>query len=258
MNIAYFHPQIVHFVIALLFVGMIARMLSLLPLPHMLKFFSPAAATLIIIGAIATWFAVKSGTDAHGPAERVPGARPLVVEHEELGERARNIFLAIAVVEIAALALYRKDKVARGLRAVSAVAGVFGLFTLYHAAEHGGELVYNYGGNIGIRSGDSVDLRRTLTAALYHNAMAHRAAGRSEEAARLINELVRLQPSDPEVQLVGAESVIRDQRNPRAAISILQMVGTPDERIRRRKDRLIALAESLVAVAPAADTASRR
>jgi uncharacterized membrane protein len=255
---AYWHPQIVHFVIALLFIGMGARMLSLLPLPNMFRFFSPAAATLIVMGSIATIFAVKSGDDAHGPAERVPGARPLVVEHEELGERARNIFLAIAAVELIAIALYQKQKVAKGLHAVSAAAGIFGLFTLYHAAEHGGELVYNYAANVGLRSGDTVDLRRSLTAVLYHNAMAHRTAGRHEEAARLVGELVRLQPNDPETQLVGAESVIRDQKNPRGAIPILQMIATPDERIRRRKDRLVAEAESLLATLPPPDTVSRR
>lgn len=257
MNIAYFHPQIVHFVIALLFVGVIARVLSLLPLPAALKFFSPAAATLIIIGSLATLGAVKSGDDAHGPAERVPGARDLVVEHEELGERTRNIFLVIAAIEIAALAFSRKAMVAKSLRAASAVAGIAGLFTLYHAAEHGGELVYNYAGNIGLRSGDTTDLRRVLVAALYHNAMQQRTAGNHAEAARLVNELVRLRPNDPEVQLLGAESVARDQRNPRQAIALLELMQLPDSgRLVRRRDRILAEARAqLDSVATRSDSA---
>ena len=248
MNIAYFHPQIVHFVIALLFVGVIARLLSLLPLPNVLRFFGPAGATLIILGAIATIPAVKSGDDAHGPAERVPGARDAVVEHEAYGERTRNIFLIIAALEVAALAMLRRPKVAKGIMALSSAGGLVGLFVLYEAAEHGGELVYSYAGNIGVRSGDTTDLRNTLMAALYHNAMQQRAAGNRQEAARLVNEMVRLRPSDPELQLLGAESVARDQNNPRGAIAILETMVLPDSAVRlsRRRDRILADARRLL------------
>jgi len=248
-DLAYFHPQIVHFVIALLFVGVIARVLSLLPLPAAFRFFGPAAFTLILIGSLATIPAVRSGEDAHGPAERVPGARDLVVHHEEAGERTRNVFLVVAAVELIALALYRRQRIAKALNAVSAVVGLAGLAVLYEAAEHGGEIVYNYAGNIGLRSGDPEHLRNSLVAALYHNAMHHRRAGRHDEAARLVNELVRQRPDDPEVQLVGAESVIRDQRNPRAAARILRTMTLPDSntRLASRRTRLLREADSILA-----------
>lgn len=249
MNIAYFHPQIVHFVIALLFVGVIARLLSLLPLPSALRFFGPAGATLIILGALATIPAVKSGEDAHGPAERVPGARQAVVEHEEYGERARNVFLVIAALEVAGLALLaRRPRVARGVMALSSAVSLAGLFMLYEAAEHGGELVYNYAGNIGLRSGDTTDLRNALVAALYHNAMQQREAGNREEAARLIDQMVRLRPGDLEMQLLGAESVARDQNNPRGAIAILEVMVVPDTAVRlsRRRDRIMTDARRML------------
>src|SRR3990172_5506510 len=149
-NIAYWHPQVVHFVVALLFVGVALRLLSL---TGRWSFTGPAAATLIFLGTAAAVVAVKSGTDAHGPAERVPGARDAVVEHEELGERTRNLFLVVAALEIGALALGTRPA-RRWVTIAAAIGGFGGLLVLYEAAEHGGELVYAYAGGVGVRSGE--------------------------------------------------------------------------------------------------------
>ena len=96
-DIGVFHPQIVHFVIALLMVGVVFRLISL---TGKAQFTGAAALTLILIGTGAAVLAVKSGEDAHGPAERVPGARDAVGEHEEWGERTRNLFLVVAALEL--------------------------------------------------------------------------------------------------------------------------------------------------------------
>src|SRR6266480_5829942 len=98
-NIGAYHPIIVHFAIALLVVGVTFRWISL---TGRAPFTGPAAATLILAGAVAALLAVHSGTDAHGPVERIPGARNAVGEHEEWGERTRNIFLIVGAIEIAA------------------------------------------------------------------------------------------------------------------------------------------------------------
>ena len=106
-----FHPHIVHFVIALLFVGVAFRLVSL---TGRFAFTNHAATVLILLGTVAAFAAVKSGDDAHGPAERVPGARAAVVEHEEWGERARNAFIVVSLFELAALGLaFRKHRHAR-------------------------------------------------------------------------------------------------------------------------------------------------
>src|SRR3954465_9004765 len=100
-NLAPFHPQIVHMVVGLLLVGVAFRIISLTP---WFRFTNYAATTLLLAGAVATWLAVKSGTAAPGPVERIPGARALVQEHEEQGHTTRNIFLGVAAIEILALA----------------------------------------------------------------------------------------------------------------------------------------------------------
>src|SRR5213078_1774546 len=130
-NLAFYHPQIVHFVLALL-----------------------GAGVLLLAGTLAAVAAVKSGTDAHGPVERIPGARAAVVEHEEWGERTRNVFLVVGALEILALAFATRPW-RRWLYVGSALVGLGGAYALYEAGEHGGDLVYTYAGGVGIRSGDS-------------------------------------------------------------------------------------------------------
>jgi uncharacterized membrane protein len=158
-NIGVYHPAIVHFAVALLAVGVIFRCVSL---TGRAAFTGPAAATLLILGAVAAAAAVHSGLDAHGPVERIPGARDAVVEHEEWGKRTRNIFLIVGAIEIAALILMRRGRVekARGALWGSAIVGCIGLWPLYEAGEHGADLVYGYAGGVGTRYGDTADVTR--------------------------------------------------------------------------------------------------
>jgi uncharacterized membrane protein len=218
-----YHPQIVHFAIALLVVGVLLRLVSLIGRP---AFVSPAAALLIFLGTGASVLAVRSGEDAHGPVERVPGARAAVVEHEEWGERARNVFFAVAALELLGLAVRRSPRI-RFVQAASAIVGVAGLWVLYQAGEHGGRLVYSYAGGVGIRSGAPEDVGRLLLAGLYHQAQLDRRAGRSAEAAALIDEAARRFPDDPEVRLLAAESHLLDRRDPAAALAALDRIVVP-------------------------------
>lgn len=228
-SIGYFHPQIVHFAIALLFVGVAFRVVSFTP---WLTFTGPAARTLVLLGTLATVLAVRSGTDAHDPVERVPGARAAVTDHEEWGERARNAFLFVAAFELFAWGLTRRRaKLARGLTFAAGLAGLAGLAVLYEAAEHGGELVYGYSGGVGIRSGEPSDVQRLLVAGLYHNISRARTEHRAEDAARYVDELVRLRGDDPAMATLRIESLIRDRADARGALAALDSLHpAPDNR----------------------------
>src|SRR5213076_107795 len=160
VTLAALHPQIVHFVIALLFVGVVLRCVSL---TGRAPFTGPAARVLLLVGTGAAVLAVQSGTAAHGPVERVPGARAAVGEHEEWGERTRNIFLVVAALEAVALVPAAR-RWRKGTLVMSAVVGLVGAVALYEAGAHGGELVYSYAGGVGIRSGDTADVGRLLVA----------------------------------------------------------------------------------------------
>jgi uncharacterized membrane protein len=219
------HPLVVHFAIVLIIIGVAFRVVSLFGRP---AFAAPAATTLLVLAAVAAFVSAQSGTAAHGPVERAPGARPPVMEHEEWGERTRNIMLGIGVIELAGLALRRSPKV-KLIHALSAVAGLAAVVSVYEAAEHGGELVYSYAGGVGLRTGDPKDVERLLLAGYYHQAMSARKAGHQDEAAELITEAAKRFPADPEVQLLAAESMVVDRKNAEAAIAALNAINVPTD-----------------------------
>lgn len=225
-DIAVFHPQVVHFVIALGIVGVVLRLVSL---TGKAAWTGPAAAALLILAAGASIVAVISGEQAHGIPERIPGAREAVHEHEEAGEMARNILIVVGLLEVAGLALASRTSRVKLVRAASGVVGLVACFYLYEAGEHGGELVYSYAGGVGTRSGDPEDVTRLLVAGLYQQARAKRQAGDSLEAARLIDELARQRPGNAAIQLLVAESALRDRKDPATALATLAALAPPTD-----------------------------
>jgi uncharacterized membrane protein len=237
-NIGYYHPIIVHFAVAFLIAGVLMRLASLTGWQR-LAFAKSAATVLVLTGTIAALAAARSGTDAHGPAERVPGARSAVVEHEELGERARNIFVLVGLLELVGLA-FGERKAARYALLGSGLVGAVGLFFLYEAAEHGGELVYSYAGGVGVRTGSEEDVSRLLLAGLYHQAQLDRKNGRSEDAAALVALAEARHPGDVEVALMGAESLLLDRKDPQKALDALAEMRPEEPRLRARQGLLEA------------------
>src|SRR5438105_4989504 len=167
-SLASFHPQIVHFVVGCLFIGVLFRAISL---TGRVSFVGPAATTLLLLGTAAAVAAVQSGTDAHAPVERIPGVRDAVMEHEDDGHMTRNIFLGVAALELIGLTL-KNPRQQRWVYLASTVVGVVGAGYLFETADHGGDIVYSYGGGPGLRTGDPADIQRLLVAGLYNEAMA--------------------------------------------------------------------------------------
>jgi uncharacterized membrane protein len=258
------HPQVVHFAIVLVIIGVAFRLVSLLGRPAF-AFTGPAAVTLLLLAAVAGVVSVRSGTAAHGPVERAPGARPAVTEHEEWGERTQIILLVLGAIELAGLALRKWSRV-RVVNVAAAVVGLVAVGAVYETGEHGGELVYAYAGGVGIRSGDPKDVERLLLAGYYHQAMEDRKAGRASAAAGLIQQAKDRFPADPEVQMLAAESLLVDQKNPQAAIDALAVLNVPDNnrflRFQRanlqadayeaagQRDQAIAALENVVSTTP--------
>lgn len=244
-NIAFWHPQIVHFVIALLVVGVIARLVSSLPWAFTPRWswLSPTATLLILVGTMGAVLAVESGIDAHGPVERIPGARDAVVEHEDWGIRTRNFFLFVAALELAVVFVRGAWATWRPwLMVASGVIGAAGLFVLYETAEHGGELVYSYAGGVGTKSGDTADVGRLLLAGLYQQAMLDRREKRPERAAELIDQMARRWPEDLTIRFMAAESRLLDRKDAAGALEAVNaiQIAPDDTRSRLRRDFLRA------------------
>ncbi len=225
-DIAIFHPQLVHFAVVLGIVGVLFRLVSL---TGKASWTNQAAAALLIGAGVVGYLTAESGTQAHGPVERIPGVATAVEEHEEWGERARNILLLVGGLELVGIFLSQR-KAARVIRMASGVVGIGAVFALYEASEHGGDLVYRYAGGPGLRTGDTTDVTRLLVAGLYNRAMADRTAGNTEGAARLIDELSRRMPDDPTVKLTVIESLIKDRNDAVAALAALHAFDPGDNR----------------------------
>lgn len=240
-----FHPQIVHFAVALVFAGVAFRLLSL---TRVAGFAGPAATTLILLGTLACVAAAQTGTAAHAPIERIPGVRPAVMEHEEWGLRTRNIFLGISLIELAALVTsWRQYARANVVAIVAAVAGLGGLAAMYETAGHGGKLVYSYAGGVGIRSGDAEDVSRLFLAGAYQQALQDRDAGRNDQAMALVDLAASRFPSNLELQLMAAEWTTDVKRDPAAAVQRLDALQIPKEDTRARIRAGLARASALLA-----------
>lgn len=241
-NLAANHPQVVHFAMALLLVGVAFRFIAL---TGKLKFTNHAATTLLILGTIAAAVSVKSGVDAHGPVERIPGVRAAVQEHEEQGIQTRNIFYGVAALELLALGLAAGAATAKFAKfgyIASALVGLAGAASLYEAGEHGGELVYSYAGGPGLRTGKPEDVDRLLLAGLYNQSQADRKAGRSVESARLVNEMTMRFPGDTTIRFLRVESLLLDTKDHAAALSAANaiIVDPANARFVTRKASLTA------------------
>ncbi len=233
-SLAALHPQVVHFVVALITVGVLFRCLTFVARASWL---SPAALALIGLGTVASLVAVRSGSDAHGPVERVPGSRPAVIQHEEWGERARNTFLLLFALEaVAATLAARQFGAARTAQIAAAVVGVVAVGVLYRAGDLGGRLVYGFAGGVGIHSGDPADVNRLLVAAAHHQANLDRQSGRPGDAAGLLALVADRFPDQLELQLERIESLITDRNDPAGALARLDFLQIPtsDARLRVR------------------------
>ncbi len=245
-DIGSLHPQIVHFVVALLIMGVIARIVTLFPLGPRWSFANGMAATLLLLGTAAAVVAVQSGLDAHEKVESIPGVRQAVNVHEDYGEDTRDIFLVVSVVEIALLvAASRKPGLVKGLRALSALIGIVGGVYLYEAGDHGGDLVYSYGGGVGVRSGDTTDVHRVLVAGLYDNLQLARKAGHHDEAARLTDQLQTMMPGDTSVRMLRIQSMVRDRNDARGALAALDSIAVAPTNRRLRFQKALLQAEAL-------------
>lgn len=241
-NIGYFHPQIVHFVIAGAGLGIFFRWVSL---TGRFTWSNGAATALILLGTVAAWFAVTSGADAHGAAERIPGVAQAVALHEDAGHDVRNLLLVIALFEVAAL-VPALAKWRRLILAGSAIVGLGGAYELYQVGRLGGELVYSYAGGVGIRSGDSTDVNRLVLAAMYDRAQLDRTQKNPEGAARAFADLAAKYPADQSIQLLAVESLLQDKQDYQGALAALRRIPAPADSDRTRTRYDMDRADALV------------
>jgi hypothetical protein len=144
------------------------------------------------------------------------------------------------------LLLRRSDK-RRYAHLASAAVGLVAMFAVYKASNYGGALVYRYAGGVGIQRGVPEDVGRLLLAGLYHQSQNDRASGNSQDAADLIALALRRHPEDVEVQLLAAESLLLDGKNPQAAIDALNTIQVAQDNRPQRIRRALLQSDAFAA-----------
>lgn len=144
------HPLVVHFPIALLLVAPFFVILAI-AWKKQTKPLLVTAALIVVLGTIGAFVATASGEAAEELAERVPGAEPVIHEHMELAETARNLFTVLAVLLVAAVIAYARFE-ARIPRKAVVIGGIVYIVlhcsagvVLANAAHEGGRLVHEVG-----------------------------------------------------------------------------------------------------------------
>lgn len=144
------HPLIVHFPIALLLIAPILIVLGLIFFGQN-RAFMISAFVLMLIGTVAAFVAVATGSAAGELAERMGGVESVLENHEELAETSRNIFLALTVIFGAIVfvpTIIRREFSRKIMLPVSITFLLFyaaGTSALVNAAHQGGRLVHEFG-----------------------------------------------------------------------------------------------------------------
>ncbi len=241
MDLGYWHPVVVHFVIAWLVAGVILRGLSLL---GRAPFSSQAASLFLILGALLALLAWWTGEAASVPVVRIPWAADAVASHMFWGEWTVRLFFVIGILEAVAFFLGGRRQ-ERSVLLASAGLGVLGLVLLVTTANKGGTVVYSFAGGVGMRSADAADRDHVFLAGAFHLLDADRKDGRPGDAARLLEEMSRRYPSDLDVQLLVAESRLVDLKDAGAALEVLGRVSVPKEHRRLRLRHGLLMVDAL-------------
>jgi uncharacterized membrane protein len=153
------HPLAVHFPVALLAVAPLFIVIGLLVFRSRATFFA-CALVLMILGTGSAYLAVATGEAAEDLVEETPLLEEAVHEHEELAEKARNVFTALTLA-FAGVVLIPAIRRRPGGAAWTAVTTVFllsyagALVLLANTAHHGGLLVHQHGVHAPLASGSS-------------------------------------------------------------------------------------------------------
>ena len=152
------HPAVVHFPIALLLLGAAVAVLAIFVRRWHFPLF---AAVLLSLGAIGAVAATVTGEEEEEKVEHaIPSAEPLLEEHAEWGERARNAGIVAALLAVLAAIAANKPVGGRMLSVLTACAALVAGYCVAQAGHFGGELVYRHGAGValdrGPNSGESV------------------------------------------------------------------------------------------------------
>lgn len=145
------HPAIVHFPIVLLLVGAPLAVLAVL----IRKWHLPwLAAFVLTCGALGSFAATWTGDDEEEMVGEISQqADAILEEHEEWGERTRNVAILAAALAIFAAALTKFPIPSFAIGVLCAIASIGAAVSVAQAGHYGGRLVYKHGVGVNTAAG---------------------------------------------------------------------------------------------------------
>lgn len=145
------HPAIVHFPIVLLLLGAPLALIAI----FLRRWHMPWLAALVLttgaLGSIAaTW---TGGQDEEVAGELSEQSDAILDEHEEWGERTRNVAVFAAALALLSAALTKFPPVSIPARLLTTIASLAAAFCVAQAGHYGGQLVYKHGVGINTAAG---------------------------------------------------------------------------------------------------------
>ena len=146
------HPAIVHFPIVLILLGTAVAVVAV----FLRRWHLPWLAAALLAGgalgaAAATW---TGGDDEEMVGKLSPQADQILEEHEEWGERTRNLAIAAGLISLASAAsATRIPKSSRGLGIAAALVASAAAYAVAETGHYGGQLVYKNGVGVNTAAG---------------------------------------------------------------------------------------------------------
>jgi len=146
-----FHPLIVHFPIALLFLSPLFILISAVPRPPKGKPYMIAALVILLLGSAGLFLAGSTGQAASELAERGGPVDAVLEAHEELAEATKTVFAGLSAILLGMfvipLVLRRQENRLFSTLLPMAFLALYsvGIVFLINTAHAGGRLVHEFG-----------------------------------------------------------------------------------------------------------------
>ncbi|QTN32477.1 hypothetical protein HZ994_09090 [Akkermansiaceae bacterium] len=152
------HPALVHFPIVLILIGTAVAVAAVFVRRWHLPWL---AAGLLLGGAAGAMAATWSGEEEdEGLGKLSPHAEQVLDEHEEWGERTRNLAIIAGLLAAGAVVMLRKNKISRGLGVAAALVALAASYAVAETGHYGGQLVYRHGVGVSASGSSAPDANR--------------------------------------------------------------------------------------------------
>ncbi len=147
------HPAIVHFPIVLLLLGAPLAIIAIFLRKWHLPWFVALVLMAGALGAVAA--AWTGGQDEEVLGELTANADTILEQHEEWGERTRNVAVLAAALALLAAAFTKIPTASISIGVLVAVASLAAAVCVAQAGHYGGLLVYKHGAGINLAAGQN-------------------------------------------------------------------------------------------------------